>query len=82
VVRHSRAHSCTIRLTRQAARATLEILDDGSGRDAAGSEGGYGLTGLIERAAAEGGQVDARATASGFRLAIDVPLNSAGRPQP
>jgi two-component system, NarL family, sensor histidine kinase DesK len=82
VVRHSRAHSCTIRLTRQAARATLEILDDGSGRDAAGSEGGYGLTGLIERAAAEGGQVDARATASGFRLAIDVPLNSAGRSQP
>jgi hypothetical protein len=34
---------------------------------------------LVERAAAEGGQVDARTTAGGgFRLAVDVPLNAGG----
>jgi two-component system, NarL family, sensor histidine kinase DesK len=79
VVRHSRARSCTIRLTTHAGRATVEIVDDGSGRDAASGEGGCGLAGLIERAAAEGGQVDARTTAGGgFRLAVDVPLNAGG----
>jgi two-component system sensor histidine kinase DesK len=78
VVRHSRARSCTIRLTSHAGRATVEIVDDGSGSDAAGGEGGCGLAGLIERATAEGGQVDARSTAGGgFKLAVDVPLNTA-----
>src|SRR5262245_14279285 len=77
VVRHSRARSCTIRLTSHAGRATVEIVDDGSGSDEAGGEGGCGLAGLIERAAAEGGQVDARPTAGGgFRLAVDVPLTT------
>src|SRR5262245_40320380 len=77
VVRHSRARSCTIHLTSHAGRATVEIVDDGSGSDEAGGEGGCGLAGLIERAAAEGGQVDARPTAGGgFRLAVDVPLTT------
>jgi two-component system, NarL family, sensor histidine kinase DesK len=79
VVRHSRARSCTIRLTTHAGRATVEIVDDGSGSDAASGDGGCGLAGLIERATAEGGQVDARSTAGGgFRLAVDVPLNTGG----
>src|SRR5262249_14721323 len=77
VVRHSRARSCTIRLTRHADRAMVEIVNDGSGSDTAGGEGGWGLTGLIERATAEGGEVDARSTAGGgFRLAVDVPLRT------
>lgn len=75
VVRHSRARSCTIRLARHAGRATAEIVDDGSGSGAAGSKGGYGLAGLIERATAEGGHVDAGPMAGGgFRLAVDLPL--------
>jgi two-component system sensor histidine kinase DesK len=82
VVRHSRARSCTIRLAARAGQATAEIVDDGSGNGGTG-EGGYGLTGLIERAAAEGGHVDAGPIAGGgFRLAIDVPLRVvAGVPQ-
>ncbi len=76
VVRHSRARSCTIRLARHLGRVTAEIVDDGSGSGAAGSSGGCGLAGLIERATAEGGHVDAGPMAGGgFRLAVDVPLN-------
>jgi two-component system, NarL family, sensor histidine kinase DesK len=76
VVRHSRARSCTIRLARRADLATAEIVDDGSGNGGATGESGCGLAGLIERAAAEGGHVDAGPIAQGgFRLAIDVPLS-------
>jgi two-component system sensor histidine kinase DesK len=78
VVRHSRARSCTIRLGRHAGRATAEIVDDGGGSGAAGNGTGCGLAGLIERAAAAGGHVDAGPMADGgFRLAVDVPLNPA-----
>jgi two-component system, NarL family, sensor histidine kinase DesK len=77
VVRHSRARSCTIRLVGRDGRATAEIVDDGSGSGAAGSEGGCGLAGLIERATAEGGHVDAGPMAGGgFRLVVDVPLDA------
>ena len=77
VVRHSRARSCTIRLARREGRATAEIVDDGSGSGAAGSGGGCGLAGLIERATAEGGHVDAGPMADGgFRLVVDVPLDA------
>jgi two-component system sensor histidine kinase DesK len=76
VVRHSRARSCTIRVARRADLATAEIVDDGSGNGGGIDEGGCGLAGLIERAAAEGGQVHAGPlTGGGFRLAVDVPLS-------
>src|SRR5262245_57956083 len=83
VVRHSRARSCSIRLATRADRATAEIIDDGTGNGAAGGEGGCGLVGLIERATAEGGYVDAGPLAGGgFRLAVDVPLGAgAGAPR-
>jgi two-component system, NarL family, sensor histidine kinase DesK len=77
VVRHSRARSCTIRLARRDGRATAEIVDDGSGGGAAGNEGGCGLAGLIERATAEGGHVDAGPIpGGGFRLVVDLPLDA------
>jgi len=76
VVRHSGARSCTIRLARHAGRATAEIVDDGNGGGGSNG-GGCGLTGLLERATAEGGRVDAGPMAGGgFRLTVDVPLNS------
>jgi two-component system, NarL family, sensor histidine kinase DesK len=75
VVRHSRARCCTIRLGRRADLATAEIVDDGRGGEIDG--GGCGLAGLIERAAVEGGRVEAGpATGGGFRLAVDVPLGA------
>jgi two-component system, NarL family, sensor histidine kinase DesK len=82
VVRHSRARSCTIRLGRRADLATAEIVDDGSGNGEGAGETGCGLAGLSERAAAEGGHVDAGPMpGGGFRLAIDVPLSVAARVQ-
>ena len=83
VVRHSRARSCAIRLAMRAGRATAEIVDDGTGNGTGGGEGGCGLVGLIERATAEGGSVDAGPMAGGgFRLAVDVPLGAgAGAPR-
>jgi two-component system, NarL family, sensor histidine kinase DesK len=76
VVRHSGARSCTIRLAKEAGRATAEIVDDGSGRGATAHASGCGLAGLLERASAQGGHVDAGPMeGGGFRLIVDVPLN-------
>ncbi|MEQ4301207.1 sensor histidine kinase [Plantactinospora sp. B6F1] len=56
----------------------LEILDDGAGRTAApASPGGHGLAGMIERAAAYGGKVEAgpRPDGPGWRVRARVRLD-------
>jgi two-component system, NarL family, sensor histidine kinase DesK len=57
VVRHARASSCAVRLSRSA----VEIVDDGVGEPAPAARvpPGNGLSGLRERVAAAGGRVDA-----------------------
>lgn len=73
VIRHSGAAACSIRLTREAREASLEITDDG----ALGEMGapGNGLRGLQERAAARGGHADAGPLPTGgFRVHVSVPL--------
>ncbi len=57
VVRHARARSCAVRLS----RSTIEIVDDGIGGPTPGADvpPGNGLSGLLERAAAAGGCVNA-----------------------
>jgi two-component system, NarL family, sensor histidine kinase DesK len=73
VVRHSRATHCTVTL----GPAWVEILDDGHGPAANGSDGsdgGTGLTGLRERVTAHGGTVDAAALHPGWRLRVEVPV--------
>src|SRR5262249_49164988 len=52
VIRHSRASSCTVRLS----PSSVEITDDGIG---AAAPPGNGLRGLRERVAAAGGALDA-----------------------
>jgi two-component system sensor histidine kinase DesK len=92
VIRHSHAHTCTIRVTRDRSTAGVEIRDDGTGEGAralsAGAvaaskaNGGSGLPGLSERVAALGGQLEAAPYANGgFRLAVSVPLVQGGEPQ-
>ncbi len=82
VIRHSRAHHCTVRVTRDTYNAHVEIIDDGTKTSipstsvvpSVGSTSN-GLHGLMERIAALGGQCEAQAQASGgFRLAVSVPL--------
>ncbi len=76
VLRHSDAHSATIRVIADGSRHGVEIVDDGSGSGADEHEpgAGHGLTGLRERASRLGGGVEAGAVAGhGFRLAVTVP---------
>jgi two-component system, NarL family, sensor histidine kinase DesK len=81
VIRHSRAHTCTISMAREDGGIRLEVVDDGRGvhrPDSAHGEpvepGGNGLAGLSERLAAAGGQCSAEALGSGgFRLRAWLP---------
>jgi two-component system sensor histidine kinase DesK len=79
VVRHSRAHHCTIRVACVDGIASAEITDDGisvvlppAWVDAIP---GNGLRGLAERAMQQHGQVEAVPRASGgFRLCVMLPV--------
>jgi two-component system sensor histidine kinase DesK len=80
IVRHSRARHATIRIRHAHDAIRAEISDDGEGKSAATPTspggGGSGLRGLAERAAAVGGQIEARPREiGGFRLAATLPLN-------
>jgi two-component system sensor histidine kinase DesK len=71
VVRHSRASSCEVRLS----RAGVEITDDGVGAD---TSLGNGLRGLTERVAAAGGSIDAGPMQpSGWRLRVSLAAEGA-----
>lgn len=89
VVRHSRAHHCTIRVRRVAGTASIEVLDDGQGVVTSSSTverltdiGSNGLRGVAERVARLRGYVEAgpRAT-TGFRFYVALPtgVDSSGR---
>ena len=72
VIRHSRAATCSIRLTRRANEALLEVVDDGRSAPAAA---GNGLRGLQERAAARGGHADVGPRPEGgFRVQVAIPV--------
>ena len=71
VVRHSHASSCSVRLS----PGSVEIVDDGVGRNGGPEHGGLGsgLTGLRERVAAAGGVVDAGPLEpKGWRLRVSL----------
>ena len=77
VIRHSRAHRCTIHMTRNAHEIGIEVVDDGVGASIMnGSDnGGNGLRGLIERVEKLGGRCEAISREEGgFLLAVSVPL--------
>jgi two-component system, NarL family, sensor histidine kinase DesK len=80
VIRHSGASRAEITVTAGDAATALEISDDGGGEP--GSNGdrepeGHGLAGLIERAHALGGTVEAAAGPDGgFRLRVSVPVRA------
>jgi signal transduction histidine kinase len=54
--------------------------ENGPGREA--GPGGYGLTGMRERAELLGGTLVTRVTSGGFRVQLDVPLPETGQPRP
>jgi two-component system sensor histidine kinase DesK len=76
VIRHSRAHQCTIHVTRNAREIGIEVVDDGAGTSASNSDSaGNGLRGLTERVETLGGRCKATSREEGgFLLAVSVPL--------
>ncbi|MFC7109182.1 sensor histidine kinase [Nonomuraea rubra] len=74
LLRHSDAGSCTIKLSRQRGRIRLEIVNDGVRIPAGhGSQHGFGLAGVAERAEAASGSCEAGVHDSRFRLSVEVP---------
>jgi len=87
VIRHSHARRCAIRMTQTNGETSVEITDDGEGAAQAltvsAGNGGNGLTGLAERAAAHGGYFHAGSRATGgFRLFVTLTTNEGARPIP
>ncbi len=77
VIKHARAKRLTVRLTEGDGRATLEVIDDGSGfRPEA--ESGLGLTSMRERAAAHGGKVSISSAPGGGTHLSATFLSGAG----
>jgi two-component system sensor histidine kinase DesK len=80
-VRHSGARRLRIRIDRDTAWATADVIDDGKGQATGADEAsaGGGLRGLAERISALGGRFEAGpAAGGGFRLAVRLPLDPAG----
>jgi two-component system, NarL family, sensor histidine kinase UhpB len=76
VRRHSGAGHAAVRLSATGDEARVEVEDDGRGF-AAGTAAGMGLTGMRERAAALGGQVEVEGNAgSGTRVSLRAPLTA------
>ena len=77
VIRHSRAHQCTIRVTRNADEIGIDVIDDGVGTSIMNSSDseGNGLRGLSERVETLGGRCKTSPDEGrGFLLAVSVPL--------
>jgi signal transduction histidine kinase len=76
VTRHASPGRVAISLAYEPASTRLTVEDfaaDGDGPDPASQEGGYGLTGMRERAELLGGTLTATATGTGFRVELRLP---------
>lgn len=83
ILRHASASSATLRMERRGPELLLSISDNGRGFDVRNSQtpgpqpGGFGLTGMRERVAILGGQLDVQSSAGrGTTLLIKLPIHS------
>ncbi|MEU2394359.1 sensor histidine kinase [Streptomyces sp. NPDC007369] len=75
VVRHAGAAVCRVGVGYGQEELALEITDDGRGTSGGHTGGGFGITGMRERAALLGGRFEAGPTAGGgFRVAVGLPV--------
>ena len=75
VTRHAGGASATVRVSYEQSDLILQIDDDGRGAAAPPSGGGRGISGMAERAAALGGELQAGPRAEGgFRVVARLPF--------
>ncbi|MFJ5266597.1 sensor histidine kinase [Streptomyces sp. NPDC088387] len=78
VVKHSGARHAAVSVVRAEGSLTLEVVDDGPPA-APPKEGGFGLLGMRERAAAAGGTIEYGAVpGGGFRVRTVLPAGESG----
>ena len=80
VIRHARAASARIAIVYEPTDVVIQVDDDGRGLDGngPGADGGNGLVGMRERAAALGGELEAGPLApGGFRVWARLPIDGA-----
>jgi signal transduction histidine kinase len=80
VIRHARAATARIAIVYEPTDVVIQVDDDGRGLETNGSQadGGNGLVGMRERAAALGGELEAGPLAlGGFRVRARLPLDGA-----
>jgi signal transduction histidine kinase len=74
VRKHSAADRVEVRLAHEDGSTTLTVEDHGPGAPViVGGSGGYGLTGMRERAELVGGRLTAEPTEDGFRVELWLP---------
>lgn len=79
VAKHARGATCEVRLTWARDSVEVEVTDHG-GAPSGLPSGGFGLSGLAERAALAGGRLDAGSTGDGWRVRLELPdLPPSGR---
>ncbi|GAB1508952.1 sensor histidine kinase [Actinophytocola sp. KF-1] len=73
VLKHARASSAVVTVTRDDDAVTVSVVEDGRG-GTPGEGGGHGLAGMRERVAAHGGTLTAGPVEGGFALSARLPL--------
>lgn len=72
IAKHARGATCEVQLRWAAHSVQVEVTDHGGAASGLPS-GGFGLSGLAERAALAGGRLDAGATGDGWRVRLEMP---------
>lgn len=77
VTRHAHTDRARISVTTTSSTLVVEIEDEGRGDDGRGSNGGHGLLGMRERAAAMGGRLEAgNRPGGGYRVRASLPIGN------
>jgi signal transduction histidine kinase len=75
VIRHARATRATVHVREADHRVVLDVRDNGAGFSTDGTERGFGLLGMHERASLAGGSVSVQAAPGrGTRVVADLPV--------